>query len=93
MDLADARRRHESTRAARYNGTIWLANTGGILQALDARTGKLIWEYHVGANIAPRGLALYGNKLIFQSAAEWAIRPQEARLIALDAATGRDDWN
>ena len=58
-----------------YNGTMYLANTGGILQALDARTGALIWEHHVGADIAPRGLALYGNKLIFQSAEEWANRP------------------
>ena len=52
-----------------YNGTMYLANTGGIMQALDARTGNLIWEHHVGADIAPRGIALYGNKLIFQSAA------------------------
>ena len=76
-----------------YNGTMYLANTGGVMQALDARTGALIWEHHVGADIAPRGLALYGNKLIFQSAQEWAIRPQEARLIALDAATGETIWN
>ena len=51
-----------------YDGTMYLANTGGIVQALDARTGDLIWEHHVGADIAPRGLALYGNMLIFQSA-------------------------
>jgi alcohol dehydrogenase (cytochrome c) len=76
-----------------YNGTMYLANTGGVMQALDARTGALIWEHHVGADIAPRGLALYGDKLIFQSAEEWAIRPQEARLIALDAATGETVWN
>ena len=41
-----------------YNGTMFLANTGGVLQALDARTGRLIWEHHVGAYIAPRGMAL-----------------------------------
>jgi alcohol dehydrogenase (cytochrome c) len=76
-----------------YNGTMFLANTGGVLQALDARTGTLIWEHHVGADIAPRGLALYGEKLIFQSAAEWALRPQEARLVALDARTGETIWN
>ncbi len=72
---------------------MYLINTGGVLQALDARTGRLIWEHHVGADIAPRGLALYGNKLIFQSAEEWAVRPQEARLIALDATTGETIWN
>jgi PQQ-dependent dehydrogenase (methanol/ethanol family) len=76
-----------------YDGTIFLANTGGIVQALDAQTGSLIWEHHVGAEIAPRGLALYGNRLIFQSAAAWALRPQDARLIALDARTGETVWN
>ncbi len=76
-----------------YNGTLYLANTGGIIQALDARTGNLIWEHHVGADIAPRGIVLYGNKLIFQSAEEWAVRPQEAHLVALDAATGELIWN
>ena len=58
-----------------HDGTIFLANTGGIVQALDARTGDLIWEHHVGAEIAPRGLVLYENKLIFESAGEWAVRP------------------
>ena len=76
-----------------YDGTIYLANTGGIVQALDARTGNLIWEHHVGAEIAPRGIALYENMLIFQSAGEWAVRPQAARLIALDARTGETVWN
>ena len=57
-----------------YKGTIYLANTGGIVQALDARTGNLIWEYRVGADVAPRGISLYGNKLIFQSAVTWANR-------------------
>ena len=76
-----------------HDGTMYLANTGGIMQALDARTGDLIWEHHVGADIAPRGIALYRNMLIFQSAGEWAVRPQAARLIALDARTGETVWN
>jgi alcohol dehydrogenase (cytochrome c) len=76
-----------------HDGTLYLANTGGIIQALDAKTGDLIWEHHVGAEIAPRGLVLYENKLIFQSAGEWAVRPQAARLIALDARTGETVWN
>ena len=76
-----------------YKGTIYLANTGGIVQALDARTGNLIWEYYVGVDVAPRGISLYGNKLIFQSTVTWANRPQEARLIALDARTGELAWD
>ncbi|MDX1563708.1 MAG: PQQ-binding-like beta-propeller repeat protein, partial [Gammaproteobacteria bacterium] len=76
-----------------YNGVLYLANTGGIIQALDATTGALIWEHRVGAEIAPRGLALYENLLIFQSAARWAITAQEAYLVALDATTGETVWN
>jgi alcohol dehydrogenase (cytochrome c) len=76
-----------------YDGVIYLANTGGIMQALDAATGKLIWEHSVGAEIAPRGIALYDDMLIFHSANAWAVTKQEARLIALDARTGESVWN
>jgi alcohol dehydrogenase (cytochrome c) len=76
-----------------HDGTMYLANTGGIMQALDAKTGDLIWEHHVGADISPRGIALYRNMLIFESAGEWAVRPQAARLIALDARTGETIWS
>jgi alcohol dehydrogenase (cytochrome c) len=76
-----------------HDGTLYLANTGGIVQALDAKTGNLIWEHRVGAEVAPRGITLYGNMLIFQSAAAWAVNPQEAHLIALDARTGEQIYN
>jgi len=75
-----------------YNGTLYLANTGGIVQALEARTGKLIWEHRVGAEVAPRGLALYRNMLIFHSMERWAITKQDAFLVALDARTGELVW-
>jgi alcohol dehydrogenase (cytochrome c) len=75
-----------------YNGTMYLANTGGIVQALEARTGKLIWEYRVGADVAPRGLALYRNMLIFHSMERWAVTKQDAFLVALDARTGALIW-
>ena len=75
-----------------YNGTLYLANTGGIVQALDARSGKLIWEHHAGADVAPRGLALYRNMLIFHSMARWAVTRQDAFLVALDARTGEQVW-
>jgi glucose dehydrogenase len=74
-----------------YNGTLYLANTGGIVQALEARTGKPIWEYRVGADVAPRGLVLYRNMLIFHSMARWAVSPQDAFLVALDARNRRVD--
>jgi alcohol dehydrogenase (cytochrome c) len=76
-----------------YRGTIYLANTGGVVQALDGRTGELIWEYRVGAEVAPRGLALYDDKLIFLKADGWAFSAQEAELVALDAETGELIWD
>jgi alcohol dehydrogenase (cytochrome c) len=76
-----------------YNGVLYLANTGGLMQALDGATGELIWEHRLGEEIAPRGLALYGNMLIFESNPGWAITAHAARLVALDARTGETIWN
>ena len=42
--------------------------------------------------MAPRGLVLYGNMLIFHSAAAWALNKQEGYLVALDARTGEQVW-
>src|SRR5690606_16043850 len=67
-----------------YRGTIYLANTGGVVQALDARTGDLIWEHRLAANVAMRGMTLYEDKLILQSA---------GRLVALSARNGEEVWN
>ncbi|HUF73310.1 MAG TPA: PQQ-binding-like beta-propeller repeat protein [Gammaproteobacteria bacterium] len=75
-----------------WQGTVYLANTGGIVQALDGATGALIWEYRVGAEVAPRGLALYDDKLILMKADGWAFTAQEAELVALDARTGERIW-
>jgi alcohol dehydrogenase (cytochrome c) len=67
-----------------YRGTIYLNNTGGIVQALDARDGSLIWEHHLKDNVAMRGMALYDDKLFVQS---------NGHLIALNAATGELAWD
>ena len=44
-----------------YNGIMYLANPGEIVQALDAATGELLWEYRrdapaPGASFMPRNL-------------------------------------
>jgi alcohol dehydrogenase (cytochrome c) len=67
-----------------YRGTIYVNNTDGVVQAIDARSGSLIWEHRVDANIGMRGLALYEDKLIFQA---------NAHLIALNARTGELEWD
>jgi alcohol dehydrogenase (cytochrome c) len=67
-----------------YRGTIYLNNTDGVVQAIDARDGSLIWEHRIETAIASRGIALYEDKLIFQSA---------GRLVALNARTGELAWD
>jgi alcohol dehydrogenase (cytochrome c) len=67
-----------------YGGTLYLNNTGGVVQALDARTGTLIWEHRLEDSVAMRGMALYADKLFVQSS---------GRLIALNASTGETEWN
>jgi alcohol dehydrogenase (cytochrome c) len=67
-----------------YRGTIFVNNTDGVVQALDARDGSLIWEHRIDTAIASRGIALYGGKLIFQTS---------GRLVALDARTGELEWD
>jgi alcohol dehydrogenase (cytochrome c) len=66
-----------------HNGTIYLANTGGIIQALDGATGKVIWENHLGGTIAPRGISIYQDKIYLANG---------NRIIALDARTGKNVW-
>jgi alcohol dehydrogenase (cytochrome c) len=67
-----------------HNGVIYLANTGGIIQALDGATGKVIWENHLGSNIAMRGISIYQDKLYLASG---------NRVLALDARNGKKAWD
>jgi alcohol dehydrogenase (cytochrome c) len=67
------------------NGTIFINNTGGIIQALDGKTGDLIWEQRLGSNTASRGISLYDDKLY--------IAMGNAHLVALDARTGKVAWD
>src|SRR5262245_59691209 len=67
-----------------HNGIIYLANTGGILQAIDGATGKVIWENHTGGNIAMRGIAIYQDKIFFANG---------NRIRAVSAKDGKDVWS
>jgi alcohol dehydrogenase (cytochrome c) len=67
------------------DGTIFLNNTGGIVQALDGRTGDLIWEQRLGVNINMRGMSLYDDKLY--------LALSNAHLVALNARTGEVAWD
>ena len=67
-----------------HNGIIYLANTGGIMQALDGATGKVIWQNHLGGNIAMRGISIYQDKVYLASG---------NRVKALDARNGKLVWD
>ena len=73
-----------------HNGVLYLVNIQNIVQALDARTGELIWENHVGPNAligqaAMRNMAIYQDKVF--------VATTDARLVALDARTGAKIWD
>lgn len=71
-----------------YRGVMYLQQTQGVVQALDARTGDLIWEYRRslpdGMSNMTRNLAIYEDKIFLTT--------EDAYLVALDASTGRLVW-
>ena len=74
-----------------HNGIIYLANTDNLVQALDGRTGDLIWENRVrpsglkvGGTGATRNMAIYQDKIFLATT--------DAHLAALDARTGKTVW-
>lgn len=72
-----------------HNGIIYLSNTSNTVQALDGRTGELIWEHRIGpestrAYGATRSLAIYQDKIL--------VPTTDAKLYALDARSGKLVW-
>ncbi|MBK8085712.1 MAG: PQQ-binding-like beta-propeller repeat protein [Devosia sp.] len=72
-----------------HDGIMFLQNSTTLIQALDAATGDLIWEYKYdlpeGVNPGgERSKAIFGDKLI--------IATRDAQLIALEAKTGKLVW-
>ena len=79
-----------------YGGVLYMPNPRDVIQAMDAVTGDLLWEYrrerpddlddHVAAGLseAKRNIAIYGDLIVSTSADDYAY--------ALDAATGRLAW-
>ena len=69
-----------------YDGVIYLINPSNVVQALDARTGDLIWETATGPDDGQdmRNIAIYGTNIIQATT--------DARIVALDARTGEQVW-
>ena len=72
-----------------HNGVMFLSNTSNTIQALNAKTGELIWENRIGpaptsAYGGTRSIAVYHDKVYFAST--------DAIMYALDARTGKIAW-
>ena len=73
-----------------HDGTLFVHGMGDRVQALDAKSGDLLWEYRrrLPQGVSPtvkRGMALYRDRLF--------IGTSDAHVIALDAKTGRLVWD
>ncbi len=75
-----------------HNGIMYLVNVDNLVQALDAKTGELLWENRMrpsgavaGGTGAMRNLAIYQDKIYVAST--------DAHMFALDARTGRTVWD
>jgi PQQ-dependent dehydrogenase (methanol/ethanol family) len=72
-----------------YDGVMYLPNPGDLIQAIDAKSGDLLWDYQrklaEGARRSTkRNIAIYGNTIISTS--------QDNHVYALDAQTGKLAW-
>ena len=73
-----------------YRGVMYLVEPSSRIEAVDATTGRLIWEYErtMPKGVSPTGsmrnLALYGDKIYYSS--------RDGYLVALNAETGKLVW-
>src|SRR6202522_925655 len=73
-----------------YNGVMYVVTPGAIVQALDAATGDLLWEYKrkvpagVAAMARTKNLAIYQD-IVFYTA-------PDSYVVGLDARTGEMRW-
>ena len=74
-----------------HDGVMYLTHPGNVIQAVDATSGDLIWEYAypyppdsktLGG--PTRNIAIYGEKLFLST--------YDAAIVALDARTGKQLW-
>ena len=78
-----------------YSGVMYIANPGERVQALDAATGELLWDYRrrrtpagggaAGPNWQHRNLAIWEDKIYLNTS--------DAHVVALDARTGDEVWD
>ena len=83
-----------------HDGVLYIANPGSIVQALDAATGDLLWQYERGAEApgdsvgGPRLLppgGIHRNISIYQD--KIYLNTTDAHVVAIDARTGKEVWD
>jgi alcohol dehydrogenase (cytochrome c) len=73
-----------------HDGVLFIHGYGDSVQALDAATGDLLWQYsrRLPTGLAPtmkRGIAIYGSRLY--------VPTSDGHMLALDVKTGRVIWD
>jgi alcohol dehydrogenase (cytochrome c) len=73
-----------------HNGVLYLASPSNIVQALNAKTGDLIWETRAGPVQAPgyggiRSIAMAEDKVFLATS--------DAHMVAIDARSGKILWD
>ncbi len=73
-----------------HDGVLFIPSYGDKVQALDAATGDLLWQYsrRLPAGVAPsvkRGISIYGTRLY--------VPTSDAHVVALDVKTGKVVWD
>ncbi len=74
-----------------YDGVMYISSPPGIVEALDAVEGDLLWRYRheyeidLGGIVTTRNLAIYDDKVY--------VTTFDAHVVALDAVTGSVVWD
>ncbi|TDU26769.1 methanol/ethanol dehydrogenase mdh2 apoprotein [Panacagrimonas perspica] len=87
------KQRGQESQALVYDGIVYVTGSYSRFFAVDARTGKRLWEYNhrLPDDIRPccdvvnRGPAIYGDKVFFGTL--------DGAVVALDRKTGKVIWN
>jgi outer membrane protein assembly factor BamB len=74
-------------------GRLYFANNSGVLFAVDAKTGKRVWQYH-SERVQASSPTVFGRTVLhtFLYRSEQKKSAQDGELIAFDADTGKIRW-
>ncbi|WP_304617387.1 PQQ-dependent methanol/ethanol family dehydrogenase [Paracoccus sp. (in: a-proteobacteria)] len=87
------RQRGQQSQPLIYDGVMYVTGSYSRVFALDAKTGRKIWQYDARlpegilpcCDVINRGAAIYGDNIYFGTL--------DARIVALDRKTGAVVWN